>query len=266
MRKPLAVANWKMAMTVGEGLTFLQEFQAAIGELARAVDIVICPPYTALYPMAQALEDASAPISLGAQDVHWASDPAFTGEISARLLADVGCQWVLLGHWERRRQRGEDDELVNRKLHAALAGGLRPILLVGQARGEADRFRLPLATQLSRLLAGCDAVQVARMAFVFEPEWSIGVAEPAPPDQVGAGCRFVRQWLAGEYGAAAADALRIIYGGSVTPAHAAALLAQPDVDGLGASRKGREAAAFAAIVRLIAQCRGNPCGCPPGQG
>ena len=255
MRKPFALANWKMSVTIAEGLAFLRALQAAIADLGDAVDVVICPPYTALYPLAQALEDMSAPISLGAQDVHWASDPAYTGEISAPLLADVGCRWVMLGHWERRRHRGEDDDLVQRKLQAALAAGLRPLLLVGQSSGEADRFQPALAAQLSRILAGCDATQVAGMAFVFEPEWSIGVAEPASPEQVGAGCGFIRRWLAATYGQAVAEAMRIITGGSVTPQHAAALLAHPDVDGLGATRKGRRAADFAAIVRIIAENR-----------
>jgi len=255
MRKPFALANWKMAMTVAESLAFLRELQAAIADLGNAVEVVICPPYTALYPMARALEDVSAPIGLGAQDMHWASDPAYTGEISASLLADVGCRWVMLGHWERRRRRGEGDDLVQRKLQAALAAGLRPIVLVGQSSGEADQFQPALAAQLSHILADCDAAQVTGMAFVFEPEWSIGVAEPAPPQQVGAGCAFIRRWLAAAYGQAVAEAVRIITGGSVTPQHAAALLAHPDVDGLGVTRQGRRAADFAAIVHIIAENR-----------
>lgn len=256
-RRPLALANWKMAMTVAEGLAFVRDLRKALGEAAQAVDVVICPPYTALYPLAQALKDVPLPISLGAQDVHWADEPAFTGEVSAPLLADVGCEWVMLGHWERRRYRDEDDEVVNRKAHAALAAGLRPILLIGEARDEAEVFHSSLAGQLSRLLIGCDAAQVTGMAFVYEPEWSIGVAEPAPPERVEAGCHFIRHWLAERYGAAVADAVRIIYGGSVTPVHAPTLLACPDVDGLGASRKGRDPIAFAAIVRIIAEHKGH---------
>ncbi|NIO71922.1 MAG: triose-phosphate isomerase [Anaerolineae bacterium] len=254
MRKPLALANWKMEMTVARSLAFVRDFQSAIGDLAQEVDIILCPPYTALYPMAQALKDS--PITLGGQNVSTAPGGAYTGEISAALLADVGCRWVMLGHWEVRRHFGDTDETVNLKLHAAQRAGLSPILLVGEARGEQDRFREALAAQLQRVLEGCDARQIEEMVVLYEPEWTINVEEPASPEHVGAGCGFIREWLAGHYGASAAQAVRIIYGGSVTPAHARDLLGAPDVDGLGAGRKGRQVEAFAEIVRLIAAAKG----------
>jgi len=254
MRKPLALTNWKMEMTVARSLAFVRDFQAAIGDLAREVDIILCPPYTALYPMAQTLKDS--PITLGGQNVSTAPGGAYTGEISAALLADVGCRWVLLGHWEVRRHFGDTDETVNRKLHAAQKAGLNPILLVGEAGGEQDQFREALAAQLRRVLEGCDARQIEEMVVVYEPEWTINVEEPASPEHVSAGCGFIREWLAGHYGASVAQAARIIYGGSVTPAHAPALLGAPDVDGLGAGRKGRRVDSFAEIVRLIAAAKG----------
>ena len=254
MRKPLALTNWKMEMTVARSLAFVQDLQSAIGDLVQAVDIVLCPPYTALYPMAQALK--GSPIALGGQNVSMAPGGAYTGEVSAALLTDVGCRWVLLGHWEVRRHLGDTDETVNRKLHAAQRAGLSPILLFGEARGEQDRFRQALAAQLQRVLEGCQARQIEEMVVVYEPEWTINVEEPASPEQVGAGCGFIREWLAGQYGAPAAQAVRIIYGGSVTPARARDLLAAPDVDGLGAGRQGRQVEAFAEIVRLIATAKG----------
>jgi len=254
MRKPLALTNWKMEMTVARSLAFVQDLQSAIGDLVQAVDIVLCPPYTALYPMAQALK--GSPIALGGQNVSMAPGGAYTGEVSAALLTDVGCRWVLLGHWEVRRHLGDTDETVNRKLHAAQRAGLSPILLFGEARGEQDRFRQALAAQLQRVLEGCQARQIEEMVVVYEPEWTINVEEPASPEQVGAGCGFIREWLAGHYGAPAAQAVRIIYGGSVTPARARDLLAAPDVDGLGAGRQGRQVEAFAEIVRLIATAKG----------
>ena len=254
MRKPLALSNWKMEMTVAESLAFARDFPLAIGGLAQKVDIILCPPYTALYPMAQALKDS--PITLGGQNVSTAPGGAYTGEISARLLADAGCRWVMLGHWEVRRHFGDTDETVNRKLHLAQRTGLQPVLFVGEARGEQDRFREALAAQLERVLEGCNAGQIEAMALVYEPEWTINVEEPASPEHVGAGCGFIREWLAGHYGVSAAQAVRIIYGGSVTPAHARDLLAAPDVDGLGASRQGRRVESFAQIVRLIAAARG----------
>lgn len=254
VRKPLALTNWKMEMTVARSLAFVRDLQSAIGDLAQKVDIILCPPYTVLYPMAQALKDSS--ITLGGQNVSTAPGGAYTGEISAALLADVGCRWVMLGHWEVRRHFGDTDETVNRKLHAAQSAGLRPILLVGEAKGEQDRFREALAAQLQRVLEGCDARQIEEMVVVYEPEWTINVEEPASSEHVSAGCGFIREWLARHYGASAAQAVRIIYGGSVTPAHARNLLRAPDVDGLGASRKGRQVEAFAEIVRLIAATKG----------
>ena len=255
MRKPLALTNWKMEMTVARSLAFAQDLRSAIGDLAQEIDIILCPPYTALYPMAQALKDS--PITLGGQNVSTAPGGAYTGEISAALLADVGCRWVMLGHWEVRRHFGDTDETVNRKLHAAQRVGLRPILLVGEARGEQDQFRGALAAQLQRVLKGCDARQIEEMVVVYEPEWTINVEEPASPEHVGAGCGFIREWLAGQYGALEAQAVRIIYGGSVTLAHARDLLGAPDVDGLGAGRKGRQVESFAEIVRLIAAAKGS---------
>lgn len=251
MRKPFALANWKMAMTLAETRAFVTAFAPQVADVWERVDIVICPPFTALHTLAQAL--VGTPVQVGAQNLHPGPGEAFTGEVSAALLADAGARWVLLGHWERRRHFGETNALVNRKVHAALAAGLRPILLIGEPAGWGGDPRDALAAQLERVLADCTAAQVARMAFVYEPEAAIGAAEPIPPQRVGAGCGFIRAWLAERFGQAVAQAVRIIYGGSVTPERAAALLAQPDVDGLGAGRKGRDPDAFARIVRQIAE-------------
>lgn len=253
-RKPLAIANWKMAMEIPESLAFVQAFGTAVRDLAPAVDIILCPPYTALHAVAQALTDN--PIMLGAQDLCAASGKAHTGEISAPLLVDAGCEWVLLGHWEIRRRTGETDVDVNRKIQAAFRAGLRPILLIGGAATERAEPAETLGTRLSHLYASCEPEQVARMAVVYEPEWTIGGQEPAPPDQVAAGCAFVRRWIGQEFGADAAQAVRIIYGGSVAPEYADELLGSPDIDGLGASRKGRDPVAFAEIVRRITVAKG----------
>jgi triosephosphate isomerase len=241
-------------MTIAEGQTFLRQFRDCLGTLAAAVDVVLCPPYTALHPLAQAL--VGSPIELGAQNLSAAQGKAHTGEISAQLLADVGCRWVLVGHWEIRRRNDESDADVNRKLLAAIDAGLRPILLLGEGtdrRGEAEQA---LAQHLPALFAGAEAAHVSGMAVIYEPEWTIGVDQPAPPDHVAAGCHFIRRWIADAYDAATADHVRTIYGGSVTPEYAEALLASPHVDGLGAGRKGRDPQAFAEIIRLIAQAKG----------
>jgi len=252
-RKPFAVANWKMAMTISESLAFVHEFRVAVGDLAHAVDIVLCPPYTALHAVAQALVDT--PIKLGAQNLCAAPGEAHTGEISAALLADAGCEWVLLGHWEIHRRTGETDTDINRKMHAAFQAGLRPILLVGEAATEREQAEESLTARLSHLFSGCEPGQVARMAVIYEPEWTIGAKEPAPSDYVAFGCCLIRRWIGREYGASVAEGVRIIYGGSVAPEYAEGLLASPEVDGLGASRKGRIPTAFAQIVQLIATAK-----------
>ncbi len=248
---PLALANWKMAMTLAETRAFVEVFVPRVADVWERVDIVICPPFTAIHTLAQALE--GTPVQVGAQNLHPGPGEAFTGEVSAALLMDAGARWVLLGHWERRRHFGETDELVNRKVHAALAAGLRPILLIGEPARWSGDVHDSLAGQLGRVLADCTADQVATMAFVYEPEAAIGVTEPIPAEQAGVGCGFIRAWLAGRFGDQVARTVRIIYGGSVTPDYAIVLLAQPDVDGLGAGRKGRHPEAFARIVRLIAE-------------
>ena len=180
------------------------------------------------------------------------ADPAHTGQISAALLADVGCRWVMLGHWEVRRQRGDDDATVNRKVHLAFEAGLAPILLVGEAHDDAANQAEVLERMLGRTLAGVESDQAVRMAIVYEPESAIEALRPASPQHVAAGSALVRAWLRRQWGGDVAGRVRIVYGGSAAPEHAAELLASPDLDGLGATRRGRNAATFAGIVRQIA--------------
>ena len=253
-RKPFAVANWKMAMTIDASRRFLRAFREGLSGAAEKVDVVLCPPYTALYPVAEALTGSA--IQLGAQNLSRAAGKAHTGEISAELLADVGCQWVLVGHWEIRRRLAETDSDVNAKMLAALEAGLRPILLVGEGADKRGEPEQALADRLPILFDGIEAGEVAQMAAVYEPEWTIGVDQPASPEYVAAGCAALRRWIAQAYDDTTAGELRIIYGGSVSPEYADALLASPEVDGLGAGRKGRDPAAFADIVRLIAEAKG----------
>jgi triosephosphate isomerase len=254
-RRPLALANWKMAMTIAESVAFVEAFQAMASDRLAAVDVVLCPPFTALHAVARALRDDR--IQLGAQNMAPSTDLARTGEISAALLVDMGCRWVMLGHWEVRRNLGDDDASVNRKVHIALEAGLAPILLIGEARGEKAPAEIAVERQLGRVLHGCDAGQVSRMALVYEPEGAIGVAAPASPEHVAAGCRLIREWVRGQWGDAAADQVRLIYGGSVTPRHAADLLVLPELDGLGVSRRGRDPEAFAQIVRQIGRVKSS---------
>ncbi len=252
-RQPLALANWKMAMTVAEGLAFVRELQDLIGDLRNQIDVIICPPFTSLSPIAQALKDS--PFQLGGQNIAPLADPAHTGEVSAALIADVGCQWVMLGHWEVRRHLGDDDISVNRKLHLALQAGLNPIVFIGESQDNESPLEAALAQQLTAVLTGCQATQVAKMAFVYEPEWAIGMSTPASSEHVDAGCGLIRGCLRKHWGNSVANGARIIYGGSVTPERALNLLASPDVDGLGATRRGRAPSQFAEIVQQILQVR-----------
>lgn len=248
MRRPFALSNWKMAMTLSQSLAFVRAFVPLVRGLTERVEIVLCPPCTAIQAVAEAVRGTG--IGVGGQDLWPGPGEAHTGAISGPLLADAGAAWVMVGHWEVRRRLAEGDGAVNRKVRVALEAGLRPILLVGEPQGSPfDPDRLDV------LLAGCGEEAVARMVFVYEPEGAIGRAEPVAAWHAAAGCRAIRHWLADRYGASTAAQARVIYGGSVTPQHAPALLADPDVDGLGASRRGRDPAAFADIVRQIAACK-----------
>ncbi len=251
MRKPMALANWKMKMTISESLKYLERFQPAVKGLGDAVEIVLCPPYTALYPVSRRIELPS--IKLGAQNVSPGEESAHTGEISAELLADVGCEWVLVGHWELRRHFGETDEVVRKKVQLAFEHGLKPHLLIGEPKEARERFQEILIERLSHILTGLEPEDVARMAITYEPEWSIGMDEAAPVERVDEACRLIRRWLREEYGDGIAQSVRIMYGGSVTPENARALLQPEEIDGVGAGRKGRDPMAFAEIVRIIAE-------------
>ena len=254
IRKAFALANWKMAMTISEALAFAREFRAAVDGLAQPMDIVLCPPFTALHALSRALTDT--PIDLGAQNLYAASDKAHTGEISAMLLADVGCRWVMLGHWEIRRRTGESDADFNKKMQAAFQAGLRPILLMGEETQERGEAEPALASRLPIMFANCEPTQVAQGVIVYEPEWTIGAQKPASHVYIANSCSFIRNWIAQAFGKDVAQKVRIIYGGSVAPEHVKNLLASPDLDRLGAGRKGRDPVAFAQIVRLIASAKG----------
>jgi triosephosphate isomerase len=255
-RNPAAVANWKMAMTIGESLAFAENFVPLVEAHSRSVEIVICPPYTALQALSQALDRTR--IQVGAQDVCASSETSHTGGVSPALVADCGCRWVMLGHWEVRRRRGETDVHVNQKLTAVRPWGLRPILLLGEGSRERDRAQNALALRLPRLFQSCPPEQVASAVLIYEPEWALGQEEPAPVRHIASSCEFLRQWIGEVYGTDTAQSVRILYGGSVTPSCSKDILASPHVDGLGAGRKGRDSEAFAEIVASIALAKHLP--------
>ncbi len=251
-RVPVAVANWKMAMTMGESLDFVRAFRTEVGELAHEVDIILCPPFTALHAVAQAL--AGSGIHLAGQNVCAAAELARTGEISAKLLRDAGCAWVLLGHWEVRRNLGVTDAVIRRQLARAFEAALRPIIGIGEARDEREGFRAALMSQLDALLGGLGPEKVAQAVLMAEPEWSIGQAVPARLEEVAVRVEAIRSWLAAHLGDAAWP-VRVFYGGSVTPQAAQRLLELPGIDGLGVGRQGRDPRALAEVVRSVARAR-----------
>jgi triosephosphate isomerase len=218
-----------------------------------AAQTLIFPPFPFLAPVAERLDGSQ--IGLGAQDLHFEAKGAFTGAVSAAMLASVGCRWVLIGHSERRHVFGDSDEVVAKKLRAALAAGLRPVLCIGeqlQERQAGQTFAVN-ARQLRTALQGLDAGQLEHLVIAYEPVWAIGTGLVATPEQAQEVHADIRQQLAGLLGRDFAARTRIQYGGSVKASTAAGLMAQPDVDGLLVGGASLQAEEFAAIVRARPQ-------------
>jgi triosephosphate isomerase len=247
-RTPLVAGNWKMNGTPARAPALLAELRLALEDV-ESVDVCVCPPFTLLTIAAQALSGSR--ILLGAQDVFWAKEGAYTGEICATELHDVGCQMVIVGHSERRQLMGETDEQVGKKASAALAGELIPIICVGETKEEraAGETSAVVLRQLAGATSGLSAEELSKIVVAYEPVWAIGTGLNATPAQAQEVHALLRAQLAKQGGADLANATRILYGGSVKPANAAAIFAEPDVDGAlvgGASLSGWD---FIAIVR-----------------
>lgn len=249
MRKPLIVGNWKMNKTASEAAAFIHDLRERVPASPHA-DVVLAPPFTALESARTALGPSSW-ISLGAQDVHWEQHGAFTGEVSALMLRDLGCQYVIVGHSERRTLFGERDEHVHKKVRAALTHGLSPILCVGEslADREADRTESVVTTQLNGSLTGLSAHDLATITIAYEPVWAIGTGRSATTQQAQDAHAFIRGLLVKMFDQAVGKKVRIQYGGSVKPANARELMSQPDVDGALVGGASLEARSFADIVK-----------------
>ncbi len=249
MHKPLIAGNWKMHTTIQEGV----ELVIKLRELLRgmdAVEVVIAPPFTSIYHLHFLVADS--PIELAAQDVFWEESGAYTGEISAKMLRDVGCEYVIVGHSERRRYFAETDEDVNRKVMALLKVGLKPIVCVGETLEERERGRtIRIVTgQLKGALRGLGPGGIKDVVVAYEPVWAIGTGRNATPEQAEEVHNTMRELLYEEFGMDAAQDVRIIYGGSVKPDNIDSLMAQPNIDGTlvgGASLKAED---FARIVQF----------------
>ncbi|WP_129633164.1 triose-phosphate isomerase [Candidatus Oscillochloris fontis] len=249
MRTPIIAGNWKMYKTLGEARELVAGLLAGLGEGA-ACEVVVCPPYTALASVGEQV--ANTPISLGAQDVFFEAQGAFTGAIAPQMLCDVGCRYVIVGHSERRQYFGDTDATVNRKLHAALANGLRPIMCVGESKpqrdaGEAEAI---VTAQVRAGLADVTAAQMAEVVIAYEPIWAIGTGDTATSADAQAMHAAIRATLVEIFGAETAQTVRIQYGGSVKPDNVDELMAQPDIDGALVGGAALKADSFLRIIQF----------------
>ncbi|MDQ3263681.1 MAG: triose-phosphate isomerase [Myxococcota bacterium] len=248
-RRPFIAGNWKMNKTVGEATALVRELRGLVSMVRDRVEIAVAPPFTALYPVARALEDSN--ICLAAQNCHWEASGAYTGEVSTGMLQEVGCRYVIIGHSERRQFFGETDETVNRRLQAVLRSGLLPILCVGEtlAEREGNRTLEVVGRQLKGGLAGFSAGDVGGFVVAYEPVWAIGTGKTATSDQAQEVHAFIREQLTLLHGQQTANRIRIQYGGSVKPENAAELLSKPDVDGALVGGASLKAGDFAGIIK-----------------
>jgi triosephosphate isomerase (TIM) len=231
MRRPLIVGNWKMNKTASEAVAFIRALQERMSASPHA-EVVIAPPFTALESARNTLGPSSW-ISLGAQDVHWETKGAFTGEVSAPMLRELNCRYVIVGHSERRAFFGERDENIQKKVLASLRHGLSPILCVGEsmAEREAGRTESVVTAQLSGGLAGLTKQDLATVTIAYEPIWAIGTGRAATTEQAVTVHRSIRLFMETSWDSKTASAIRILYGGSVTPKNIESLLASDAIDG-----------------------------------
>ena len=253
MRKKIIAANWKMNQTIAETESFLNDFRLEVEEVS-GVDIVIAPPFTSLAKISELL-GGSQKIRTAAQNMYYEASGAFTGEISAPMLRELYVKYVILGHSERRQIFGETDALINKKVIAAIESELKPILCVGEtlAEREAGKENEVLETQLRGCLVGVTAEQLTEIVIAYEPVWAIGTGKTASTQQAQDCHAHVRKVLAELSDEATADKVRIQYGGSVKPANAADLMAQPDIDGALVGGASLDPRGFAEIVKAGAR-------------
>jgi triosephosphate isomerase (TIM) len=254
VRTILIVGNWKMNKTASEAAAFVREIAPRL-PVSPAVEFVVAPPFTALESVRTAL-GPSSPIQLGAQNLFWESHGAYTGEVSPPMLRDLGCRYVILGHSERRALFGERDDGIQKKLRAAIAHGLKPILCVGESLSQREDGTTEdvLLQQLNGSLADLSLHDMAAVAIAYEPVWAIGTGKAATADQAAAAHRMIRTFLAGTWSVEIANATRILYGGSVTPENIGTLLHADQIDGAligGACLRADSFVTIATVVQSI---------------
>ena len=249
MRRPVIAGNWKMYKTQAEARVFFSVL-APLVEQSTHCEIIVAPPYTALAASVEAVRGTA--ISIAAQNVHWLAEGACTGDVSTCMLVEAGCHAVIIGHSERRQFCGETDETVNKKVRAALAAGLTPILCVGElfADREAGRTEQVLERQFHGGVAALTGAEFSRIILAYEPVWAIGTGRTATPEIAAEAHRFLRQLAAANFTSERASGLRILYGGSVKPDNIKGLMAQVEIDGALVGGASLDAEAFASIVNF----------------
>ncbi len=246
-RRPLIAGNWKMYKTPAEAAATA----AALAGLVKNVtgpEVMIAPPFTALISVAEAV--SGSPVALGAQNLFWEKEGAFTGEISAGMLQAAGCTYVIIGHSERRQYFGETDQTVNRRMHCAVANGLFPVLCIGELEAERENGKTfsVLDKQIKNGLKDLFPKDLENLVVAYEPVWAIGTGKTATTEQAQEAHRFIRSQLEESFGKPLADSVRILYGGSVKPANIAELMGMPDIDGALVGGASLEAESFSKIV------------------
>jgi triosephosphate isomerase len=248
-RLPFVAGNWKMNKTVAEAIDLVRALKTLISDV-KGVEVAVAPPYPSLDAVRKEIEGSS--IRLAAQNLFWEEKGAYTGEVSPLMLKDVGCEYVIIGHSERRQYFGETDEAVNRRLKAALRQGLKPIFCIGETLKEREEGRTfsVIETQLEGGLKGLGEDDLAGSVIAYEPVWAIGTGRTATPEMAEEVHHYIRKKLEKLYSRKIADGIRIQYGGSVTPESVKGLMSQEDIDGALVGGASLKAEMFAKVVRF----------------
>ncbi len=246
-RIPLIAGNWKMHKTCNQAVETAKNLVTKISGVTGR-EIMIAPPFTALLPVFEVIKDT--PVKLGAQNMFWEDEGAYTGEISGPMIKSAGCTYVIIGHSERRQYFGETDETVNKRLHAALSHGITPVICVGETEEERESGKTfsVLDKQLPKGLEGLSTKQAQDLVIAYEPVWAIGTGKTATPDLAQEVHKYIRKQLEDKFGQNTASMIRILYGGSVKPGNIALLMAKPDIDGALVGGASLDAETFAKIV------------------
>lgn len=250
-RRMLVAGNWKMFTTSGEGAVLIEDIAELVRDDWDEVEVAVCPPFTGLKAASTVIELDHLTLSLGAQDVHWEAEGAFTGAIAPRMLVELRCDYVIVGHSERRQYFGDTNETVNKKVHAVFDAGMVPIMCVGETLDtrEAMQTEAFVRAQVKEGADGLTAEQAAKLVVAYEPIWAIGTGRTPTPEAANDVARSIRATVGAMYGPPAAMAVRVLYGGSVKAENAKMFFGEPDIDGGLVGGAALKADSFAGIVK-----------------